>query len=163
MSRILNNLLTTSRALKVAFPAETLDAIEAAIRDSEHQHSAEIQFAIESSLHIRALLKGVTARDEAIMAFSQLGTWDTAENNGVLVYILLAEKDIEIIADRGCAEIVSDDEWRQICKDMETYFAAEQFLEGSLLGINAITEILIKHFPPGEQPRNERPNRPVFR
>jgi hypothetical protein len=99
--RYFRNLLTTRFALTRTFPVRVLDSIERAIKASETRHGGEIGFAIETSLDLPALIHGTTARDRAIKAFSDLRIWDTAANNGVLIYILLAEKDIEIVADRG--------------------------------------------------------------
>jgi uncharacterized membrane protein len=162
MDRYIRNLTTTRFALHRAFPQATLDAIEQAIRASEKRHGGEIQFAIQTALEFADLWGGVSARDHAIRAFSQLQMWDTARNNGVLIYVLLSEHDIEIVADRGYRGRVADAEWKGICVEMQTAFAAGRFLEGSLAAIDAVTTILCAEFPRGDDDVDERPNRPVI-
>ena len=100
-NRYLRNLFTTSWALRRAFPRQLLHDIERAVAASEQLHSGELRFAIETALDVPALLQGVTPRERAIDVFARLRTWDTAANNGVLIYLLLSEHDIEIVADRG--------------------------------------------------------------
>lgn len=160
MNRYWQNLVTTRFVLGRAFPQPVLDAIEAAVRESEKRHGAEIQFAIETALEFSDLWRGVTARDEALRAFSELGVWDTERNNGVLIYVLLAERDIEIVADRGYRGRVSDDQWKDICSGMQQAYASDRFLEGSLAGIDAVATILEGEFPRSDDDIDERPNRP---
>lgn len=161
-NRYWRNLTTTRLALRRAFPARVLDAIESAIRRSESRHGGEIQFAIESALEFEDLRRGVTARDQALRAFAELGTWDTERNNGVLIYVLLAEHDIEIVADRGYADRVDAAEWQGICVEMQQAFAAGRFLDGSLAAIDAVSTILEAEFPRSQDDIDERPNRPVI-
>lgn len=162
MNRFFSNLTTTSFALRRAFPEPTLDAIEEAIRQSERSHSGEIQFAIEAALDLPQLLRGVTAREEAIQAFADLHCWDTEENCGVLIYVLLAEHDVEIVADRGFNDRVSQAQWQGVCDEMRSAFADGRFLAGSVAGIEGVTRLIHEHFPPGNKDENERPNRPAI-
>jgi uncharacterized membrane protein len=146
------------------FPATTLDAIQHAIAASEHRHRGEIAFAVEGSLSLAALLRGRTARQCAEEAFARLRVWDTAENTGVLVYLLLADHAIEIVADRGVAAEVDAAEWLPIIDLMQQHFRAGNHLAGALAGIEAIGELLARHFPAGDVRPNpdELPNRPVL-
>jgi uncharacterized membrane protein len=162
MNRYFTNLLTTRWLLRRLFPKPVIDTIEQAVRQSEQRHSGEIRFAIESSLDFPALWHGVTARDRAITAFSDLRTWDTEADNGVLIYLLLAEKDIEIVADRGYSATVPASEWQQICDRMRDEFHAGRFEQGALLGVELVTEVISRHFPPNDDDVNELPNRPVM-
>jgi hypothetical protein len=162
VNRFLSNLTTTSFALRRAFPDPVLDAIEAAIRDAENRHGGEIQFAIECSLDCWKLVRGITARDESIQAFSELQVWDTERNSGVLIYVLLAERDIEIVADRGYAGHISEADWREICVLMENAFASGDFLDGSVAGVKAVSELIAQHMPRDPDDVDERPNRPVI-
>ncbi len=162
MNRYWRNLTTTRFALHRAFPSSALRAIEEAIRDSETRHAGEIQFAIECAMDIGDLLRGRAARAQAIRAFADLGVWDTEKNNGVLIYVLLAEHDIEIVADRGYRERVAEAEWCGICVDMQSAFAAGHFETGALAAIDAVTTILAAEFPRDVYDVNERPNRPVI-
>ncbi len=162
MNRILANLCTTRIALRRAFPRAVLDAIEASIGSCERQHSGELCFAVETALDLPDLLRGTSARERAIEAFSRLRTWDTEANNGVLVYVLLAEHDIEIVADRGYNDRVQAGEWEAICREMEQAFAHGDFRGGSLQAIERISSLIATHFPPREDDRNELPDRPTL-
>jgi uncharacterized membrane protein len=158
--RFLANLFTTRRALRRAFPTAVLDRIEASIRQSERQHSAELRFAVETALDPATLLRGVSARERAIEAFAKLHTWDTEANNGVLIYVLLSEHDIEIVADRGYNDRVSAEQWQAVCQEMEAAFRQGNFEQGALDGIERITALIRQHFPPRAGDENELPDRP---
>ena len=97
----------------------------------------------------------------ALDQFSHLRIWDTAHNNGVLIYLLLADRDVEIVADRGINDKVGAEGWETICQEMETEFRAGNFERGVIQGIEAVSRELARHFPPDSQPRNELPDRPV--
>ncbi len=159
--KVFRNLFTTRFALTRTFPVRVLDSIEHAIKASETRHGGEIGFAIETSLDLPALIHGITPRDRAIKAFSDLGIWDTAANNGVLIYILLSERDIEIVADRGFEGIVAASEWESICQHIRQAFRQKQFEKGSLQAIEEVTQIIASHFPHTPRDVNELPNRPV--
>ena len=162
MNRYWKNLTTTRFALRRAFPPPVLAAIEEAIRDSETRHGGEIQFAIECAMDIGDLLRGRSARAQAIRAFADLGVWDTEKNNGVLIYVLLAEHGIEIVADRGYRDRVAEAEWRGICVDIQDAFAAGDFRAGALAAVDAVSTIVAAEFPRETSDLNERPNRPVI-
>jgi uncharacterized membrane protein len=161
-NRVLANLLTSRRALRRAFPTEVLDTIETAIKRSEQRHSGEIRFAVETTIDLPDLLRGTTARERSIEAFAQLHTWDTAANNGVLIYVLLSEHDIEIVADRGFNDRVSRAEWEAVCREMESAYRHGDFEAGSLRGVERVTELIARHFPPGKDDSNELADRPVL-
>jgi uncharacterized membrane protein len=160
--RIINHLLLPSYRVQHYFSAEAMQRIEAAITDSETRHAGEICFAVEGSLHIWPLLHGQSARDHAIEVFSDLRLWDTAGNNGLLLYLLLADHDIEIVADRGIAEKVAPQRWQEICQQMEADFHRGEFETGVINGLQQLTRLLAEHFPPGEDERsNELSDKPV--
>ena len=100
-------------------------------------------------------------RRRAEALFAELGVWDTENNSGVLVYVELVDRRIEIVADRGIAATVPQPEWEAICRRMQDAFSRQQFLPGSLEGIHNITAILGKHFPPRGRNPNELPDKPV--
>ena len=162
MGRWLRHLLTTHLVLRWRFPAATLAAIDEAIAESETRHRAEIRCAIETALPLGYLLRGRSARDRALDVFARLGVWDTAENNGVLLYILLAEHSIEIVADRGFAGRVSADEWAALAQSMEQEFRAGRFADGTLAVLRAIGQHALRHFPATGDNPNELSNRPVI-
>ena len=160
--RWLRNLTTTHLALRRRFPPATLSAIDAAIAASERAHRAEIRCALESALAPGDLVRGVTAAERAAQVFSTLRVWDTAGNNGVLIYVLLAERSIEIVADRGFADLVSPAEWAAICGEMETAFRDGRYEQGTLAAIARISELACRHFPAGPGDSNELPDRTVL-
>lgn len=162
MQRVLRHLVTTRRSLRRRFPATTLAAIEAAIRAGEATHSGEVRFAVETCLDCRRLLADEAAGQRARELFARLGVWDTARNNGVLIYLLLADHDIEIVADRGFAGRVTDAEWQEVCRCMETEFRAGQFEAGALAGIRRVSALVARHFPREDGDRNELPDTPML-
>jgi uncharacterized membrane protein YgcG len=162
MKRILRHLLTPAWRTRHGFPPHVLRAMEQAIRTSEATHGGEIRFAIEAALDLWPLLQGQTARARAIDLFSQLRVWDTDENNGVLIYLLLADRDVEIVADRGAHARINPDAWEAVCREMETAFRAGNFADGSIAGIKAVGQLLARHYPRGPGDRNELSNKPVI-
>ena len=143
------------------FPAAALEAIERAIRASEILHGGEIRFAVEGALDGGPLFRGQSARERAIDVFSLLRIWDTERNNGVLIYLLLADHDVEIVADRGINARVGAQEWEAICRMMEVAFRGSEYEKGVIAGIEAVTGHLARHFPAAGSGRNELPDRAV--
>jgi uncharacterized membrane protein len=136
-------------------------AIEEAIRAGESAHRGQIRFAVEAALDIAPLLRDQSARDRAIDVFSLLRVWDTEHDNGVLIYLLLADRDVEIVADRGIASRVPSEEWDRICGEMERAFRDGRFEQGALEGIRAVSLHLVRHYPGQGQRLNELPDSPV--
>ncbi|MBM4384311.1 MAG: TPM domain-containing protein [Deltaproteobacteria bacterium] len=164
-SRALRNLITPPFVARGRFPERALDGIEAAIRAGESRHTGEVCFAVEAALDLAELWRGETARERATAVFSELRVWDTAENNGVLIYLLLAERDVEIVADRGAAARIAPDAWEQVCRAMEAHLREGRFEAGAIAGVNAVHELLAAHFPAsGERANaNELRDRPLVR
>jgi uncharacterized membrane protein len=138
-----------------------LSAIEQAIEVSETKHCGEIRVAIEVALDLGALWRLRSARERALEVFAELGIWDTVESNGVLIYVLIAERDVEIVADRGLDGRVSNGEWGHVCTLIERELAAGRWRDGILVGIEAATTLLAREFPAAARNINERPNRPA--
>jgi uncharacterized membrane protein len=161
LRRIARHLLVMPGALKRAFPPATMAQIERAIGSSETQHRGEIRFAVESALDIPELFAGRSARERAIDVFSLLRVWDTEENNGVLIYLLLADHDVEIVADRGINSKASAEEWEAICRAMESALAGGQFEQAVLGAIETVSRLLARYFPPRAEDRNELSDRPA--
>jgi len=163
LTRILRHFLTGQLAVRRKFPASSLAAIELAIQQSETRHGGEICFSVEATLNTTALLKNQTARERAVEVFSQLRIWDTEHNNGILIYLLLADRDVEIIVDRGIHAKVASNEWETICRAMESAFRQQQFETGIVEGINNISRHLQKHFPHHQgNEKNELADKPVI-
>jgi len=159
LTRFLRHALMTRFHVQRAFPARTLAAIEQAIHAAEKSHGGEIRFVVERELSTTDLLRDVAPRQRAVQLFGQLGVWDTADNNGVLIYVLLADRDVEIIADRGYAGRVSDEQWTQVCHVIEQAYHRGEFERGTVAGIAAASALVAQHYPAVD--RDELPNRPV--
>ena len=153
------HLNTPDKVSSRLFSPTVLDEIERAVKAVEATHGGEICFAVESRMNLSQLWRDIKVREPAAEVFSNLRVWDTQQNNGVLVYLLLAEQRIEILADRGFREKVSDLEWASICSAMQQSFTASGFAEGVQLGIQLISEQMRKHFPVPDG--NELPNKPT--
>lgn len=144
------------------FPSKTLDAIQHEVALQEERHRGEICFVVEAELTSAQLWRELGSRDRARQVFALRGVWNTEENNGVLIYLLLAERRVEIVADRGIDSRVAAEEWQPICRAMEKHFAEGRYEEGAIAGVRAVSELLARHFPAGEKARNELPDRPIL-
>ena len=159
--RITRHLLQHRWRAARVFPPSVLARIELAIMKTETTHSGQIRFVVEGALDGAPLFRNQPARARALDLFSHLRIWDTAHNNGVLIYLLLADRDVEIVADRGIDAKVGAAGWEAICRAMEAEFSAAEFERGVIEGIAAVSRELAKHFPPGGPHPNELPDRPV--
>ena len=148
--------------MRRSFPATALEAIERAIRISEATHDGEIRFAVESAFGAARLFRGQTAGHRASELFSTLRVWDTERNNGILIYVLLADREIVIVADRAVNAMVGAAAWAAACRAMEYAFVNDRFEEGAVAGIHAVSEHLAKHFPRRAREANELPDAPVL-
>jgi uncharacterized membrane protein len=160
--RILSNLLLPRSALARRFPAHALTAIEDAVEASEKRHRAEIRVAVEVALDVRELWRVRSARNRALEVFTELGVWNTRERNGVLIYVLLAERDVEIVADSGFDGRVQESEWQRVCGVIGQEFEASRWRDGVLRGIEEIGVLLTREFPPTGSNPNEQHNRPAI-
>lgn len=165
IGRLIRHATATHWRTRMLFPAATLDAIEQAIKRAELTHAGEIRFAIETALTPRHILNDVTPRAHALEVFSHLRVWDTDANNGVLIYVQLADRNVEIVADRGLQGRVSPAEWEAVCRLMEEHFRAGRFQVGAIAGVDAIGNLLARHFP--QRPdkaihSNQLPDRPTL-
>lgn len=147
---------------RVLFPKAVLDGIEKAVKQSEYRHSGELRFAVEGALAPGQVWRGMSARQRAVEVFSNLRVWDTEENSGVLIYLLLADREVHIVADRGITRRVVQAEWDAVAEAMQKEFQRGDFLRGALHGIERITMLLAAHFPPGAGNHNELSNKPVI-
>jgi len=161
IGRVLKHLLEHHWRVRLVFTPKVLANIEVATRAGEATHSGQVRFVVEGALDGAPLFDDQPARERALDVFSHLRIWDTEHNNGVLIYLLLADRDVEIVADRGIDKKVGDAAWEKICHDMETEFKAGNFEAGVIKGIEAVSRQLAKHYPPGGAHPNELPDRPV--
>jgi uncharacterized membrane protein len=161
IKRIGRHLLEHRWRLRRIFPPPALARIEQAIRAGEATHSGQLRFVVEGALDGAPLFRNQPARERALDVFSQLRIWDTAHNNGVLVYLLLADRDVEIIADRGIDAKVGTAGWETICRMMEAEFRAGNFESGVIKGVEAVSRELATYFPRSGGGTNELPDTPV--
>jgi uncharacterized membrane protein len=165
IGRLIRHATATHWRTRMLFPTATLDAIEQAIKRAELTHAGEIRFAIETALTPKHILNDVTPRAHALEVFSHLRVWDTESNNGVLIYVQLADRNVEIVADRGFQGRVSPAEWEAVCRLMEEHFRAGRFQVGAIAGVDAIGNLLARHYPQGAAKgshANQLPDRPTL-
>ena len=158
--RFFKHLFSHPWQVKSRFSVDALRNIEKAISASEKTHAGEIRLVVEAGLHPIEIWCKKTPKKRAIELFGRLNIWDTEHNNGVLIYLLLADRDVEIVADRGIDKQVSHDGWETICREMETLFKAAEFEAGVLLGIEKIGAHLQQHFAQTGAAKNEVSNKP---
>lgn len=155
------HLVTDHWSARRAFPPAVMKRIETAITEGERRHGGQVRFVVEGALPMGQLIRGETPRERALEVFSRLRIWDTEENCGVLIYLLLADRDVEIVADRGIHRKVGDEAWQAICRGMEAAFREKRFSDGAVDGIDAINGLLTHHFPRTNAGANELPDQPV--
>ena len=161
IKRIGKHLIEHHWRARRLFPPEVLKQIEQAIKACEATHSGQLRFVVEGALDGKPLFTGQSARHRALDIFSRLRIWDTAHNNGVLIYLLLADRKVEIVADRGIDAKVGAAGWERICKAMEGDFRSGNFAGGVIKGIGAVSRELAKYFPGHGAHPNELPDAPV--
>jgi len=162
LSRALKHLFSTRALARARFPASLEQATSAAVAQAEARTSGEIRFAIETALDVADLWAGVTPRGRAEQVFAHLRVWDTELRNGVLIYVLMADRDVEIVADRAAAARISPTEWEAACRLMENHFREGRFREGALAGVQAVGGLLEREFPSRADNRDELPNQPAL-
>jgi uncharacterized membrane protein len=161
IKRVARHLLEHHWRVRRIFPPDVLDRITQAIRAGEATHAGQLRFVVEGALDGAALFRNQPARERALDVFSHFRIWDTAHNNGVLIYLLFADRDVEIIADRGIDAHVGAAGWERICRAMEAEFRQGRFERGVIDGIAAVSRELAEHFPPKHGGRNELPDEPI--
>jgi uncharacterized membrane protein len=160
--RFWRHVATDSAAVRRAFPPDALVRIEQAISAGERMHRAQLCVAIEGALPAARVMRKLPPRERALEVFGVQRAWDTEENCGVLLYLLLADRDVEIIADRGIHRQVGDAAWQAVCERMESALRTGRFADGVVAGIEEITALLARHFPRTQAGGNELPDRPVI-
>jgi uncharacterized membrane protein len=165
LARFLTHLFTSQAIVRRRLGPSFANDIEAAVRAAEATHGGEILVVVEPALEPIEVLRGKSGRERALEVFSEQRVWDTEHNNGVLLYVLFADHDIEILADRGLASRVPNGVWESICAKIEEQFSAGKFTEGLQDGVRAVSDLLREHFPvkAGEKraEQNELSNAPI--
>jgi uncharacterized membrane protein len=162
--RILRHRWLDESDTRRAIPPALLERLAQYVAESERRHTGEVRIYVEAGLPISYLWRGATPRERAIAMFGKLGVWDTEQNNGVLVYLLLAEHAIEVVADRGLSRHVSPAQWKEIVAHMGQAFRAGRYEQGLKQAVDEVTALLVRHFPvaPGSKNANELPDQPVL-
>jgi uncharacterized membrane protein len=160
-SRLWRHFVTDRGTVHRTFPPNALDRIERAIADGERLHSGQVRFAVEAAFPLQRVWHRLPPRERALEVFGLLRIWDTEANDGVLLYVVLADRDVEIVADRGIHAKVGAAEWKRICNGIQKAFRAGQFAEGVEQGIAEISALLARHSPRTGPGPNELPDRPV--
>jgi uncharacterized membrane protein len=161
LKRALKHLFAPGWIVRRAFGDAAFARVEQAITASEKRHRGEIRFVVEGALDFVSVVRGLTPRERAVHVFSVLRVWDTEENTGVLLYLQVVDRDIEIVADRGIARLIEQAAWEAICHRMEDAFKEARYEAGVLAGIAEVSELLARHFPSGERNVDELPDRPT--
>ena len=162
IGRTLRHLFATRIGTRRRFSDAVDLEIEAAIRAAESRTSAEIRFVIETALEVPELWAGLSPRERAAQVFAEFRVWDTELRNGVLIYVLAADRDVEIVADRAASAAVAPAGWEQAARTMEEHFRAGRFRDGAVAGVEAVAGLLEPRFPARAADRDELPNQPAL-
>lgn len=162
LPRIWRHWIAGFRPARRLLPVAELGRIEAEITKAELNTEGEIRVAIETALSLPQLWHGLSTRARALQVFANLGVWDTPQNNGVLIYVLLADRCFEIVADRAIAERVPQAEWTAVCAQMTERFHAGDTAEACCLAVRGVAQHLAQHFAVVGPHRNELPNQPIL-
>jgi len=162
LARSLKHLIAPHWLTRRTFPAASLAAIEAAVAAAEKRHAGELRFVVEGGLPLAELWRDLSPRERAQDLFARLRVWDTEHNNGVLIYLQLIDRQVEIIADRGIAARVPPAQWEAVCRGMEQAFRHGAYRDGAVAAVERIGAILAEHFPAGAEERNELPDQPLL-
>ena len=164
LKRILRHRWHDEADARRALPPALLDRLTQRVAASERRHTGEIRICVEAGLPLSYLWRGASARERAVMLFGKLGVWDTEHNNGVLIYLLLADHAIEIVADRGLNRVVSPAQWAAMVARMREPFRQGKFEDGLTQALEEVSAVLVQYFPATAdgQRANELPDAPTF-
>jgi len=164
LQRVLKHCWWDASDVRRTVPADLLTRLASQVSASEQRHTGEIRICVEAGLPLSYLLRNAPARERAVMLFGKLGVWDTEHNNGVLIYLLLADHAIELVADRGVNARVSPAQWQAMVAHLGSALQAGQVEEGLMAALEEVSAVLVQHFPPlpGVVRGNELPNAPVL-
>ena len=160
LKRWWRQLNMTRWQMRRAFPEHALQAITDSVRASEQRHGGEIRVVIEAELSLLSLWRGQSPRERALQLFASLGVWDTQLRNGVLIYLCLADRVVEIVADRGLQSKVTDAQWADLCVQLQADCASGNYQQGMCGAVQVVGELIGTHYPVAD--RNEQPDRPVL-
>jgi uncharacterized membrane protein len=160
IGRALRHMSSTRAKAARAFPPAALDAIAQAVTAGEQTHRGEVCVIIEKALPLQAIRAGVDNRQRALALFADYGVWDTEDNCGVLIYINLADRKVDIVTDRGIGRTIPASTWEAICAALTQGFAQGRFQEATLQALRDVNTLLATHFPAKGSRPNQLPDRP---
>ena len=161
LQRALRHWSTTAAKGRAAFPQQTLDAIGRAIATGEQQHRSELRLIVENSMPFDAIWSDLSNRQRALALFAEYGIWDTEDNCGVLIYVNLAERKVDIVVDRNIGRKIGFDTWQVICHTLTQGYARGEFHNSTLAAIAEVNTLLVSHFPTQGARANELPDHPI--
>jgi uncharacterized membrane protein len=162
LARTLRHLFALRTRTRRRFDTTALESIDAAIGAAEARTSGEVRFVVETALELPDLQAGITPRERALQVFSDLHLWNTELRNGVLIYVLMSDRDVEIVADRGAARVITQEDWEGVCRSVEAQFRAGRFAAGAVGAVEGVGRLLERHFPAQGRNADELPNQPVL-
>jgi uncharacterized membrane protein len=160
--RLIRHLTTTRWHTRNCFPRAVREVIQQTVKECEAHHDGEIRFVVETAFDIPELWHDLAPRRRALQLFGALGVWDTEHNNGVLIYVLMADRVVEIVADRGISARVAAAEWAVVCRQMEHHYRQRRYRDGSVVGVLGVGAILGRHFPGKTSGEGTVPSPPVL-
>jgi uncharacterized membrane protein len=160
--RLLRHLGSSAAAARKAFPPSTLDAITRAIAAGEQSHRGEVRLIVERAMPAAAVWANMTDRQRALALFADYGIWDTEENCGVLLYVNLADRKVEIVADRGINRKIDPATWQAVCRTLTEGYARGEFHDSTLAAVQQVNDLLRLHFPSDGPRPNELPDQPLM-
>ncbi len=162
LARALRHWKSSAADGRRAFPQETLAEIARAITEGELTHRGELRLIVEASMPFEAIWAGVSNRQRALALFAEHGVWDTEDNCGVLIYINLAERAVDIVADRNINRRIDAATWQAVCHTMTDGFARGQYRDSTIAAVAQVNALLREHFPAGGARANELPDNPIL-
>ncbi len=163
LQRILRHRWLDESDARKAVPADLAERLQRRVAASEKRHSGEVRVCVEAGLPMSYLWRSAPARERAVMLFSKLRVWDTAHNNGVLIYLLLADHAIEIVADRGLNAVVTAGEWQAMVNNLSHALREQRYEDGLTQALEEVSAVLVRHFPvqEGQADSDELPNQVI--
>lgn len=161
IGRLFRHMLMPRKRVRRAFPKPALAAIAAAVAEAEKTHNGELRLVVEGAMPLTALWRDQTPRQRAVELFARLRIWDTDRNNGILIYVQMADRQVEILADRGISRKVGQAEWDGVCRALVRACADGDYRRGALEAVDAAARLLARHFPPLPGKANDLPDAPL--
>jgi uncharacterized membrane protein len=162
LKRLWRHLTTGKASGRRAFPGDVLADIQKTIAEGEQLHRAEVRIVIEPAMPLDDVLDGIHPRSRARTLFSDYRIWDTEENCGVLIYLNLADHQVEIVADRGVGRLVQAAEWQAVCDTLTSQLGQGAFRDSTVAAITQLNELLAQKLPATGDRVNQLSDKPII-